>query len=201
MRTLTNYLAPLGALLIAGGIAAAPAGTSAGPDAPARYRSGPGSTLTFTFDQAGAASQGAFRRFTVELAYDEGNLAASSLEVEVQIASLDTQDQDRDATLTGPDLFDAQKHPVATYVASSLARDAGGKLEAVGKLTLRGVTKDLRIPLVIRPTSTGLELTGETSIKRLDFGVGQGEWKSTEWVGDSVKIQYKVALNKAAVGG
>ena len=44
---------------------------------------------------------------------------------------------------------------------------------------------------------SGLELTGAVTIKRLDFGVGQGEWKSTESVGDAVKITYKVILTKA----
>ena len=65
----------------------------------------------------------------------------------MQIASLDTQDKDRDDTLAGADLFDAKKFPTAQYVASSLAKRADGGLEAVGKLTLRGVTRDLRLPL------------------------------------------------------
>ncbi len=67
----------------------------------------------------------------------------------------------------------------------------------MGKLTLRGVTHDLRLPLKIVKTATGLELSGETAIKRLDYGVGQGDWKATDGVGDEVKIQYKVALVKA----
>ena len=82
-------------------------------------------------------------------------------------------------------------------MADSLAKRADGGLEAVGKLTLRGVTRDLRLPLTIRESAGGLEISGETTIKRLDYGVGQGEWKSTEWVGDEVKLQYKVPLAKA----
>jgi polyisoprenoid-binding protein YceI len=73
-------------------------------------------------------------------------------------------------------------------------RTPAGGIEAVGKLTLRGVSKDLRLPLTLKPTATGLELSGQTAIKRLDYGVGQGEWQSTESVGDEVKIRYKVAL-------
>jgi polyisoprenoid-binding protein YceI len=51
--------------------------------------------------------------------------------------------------------------------------------------------------LKIVPTAAGLELSGATSIKRLDYGVGQGDWQSTEGVADEVEIQYKVALVKA----
>jgi polyisoprenoid-binding protein YceI len=117
--------------------------------------------------------------------------------VTIQIASLDTQDKDRDSTLASADFFDTQKFPAAQYVATSLAQRAGGGLEAVGKLTVRGVTRDLRVPLTLRATTGGLALTGQVSLKRLDYGVGQGEWKSTEWIGDEVKLQYNVALVKA----
>jgi polyisoprenoid-binding protein YceI len=53
------------------------------------------------------------------------------------------------------------------------------------------------VPLTIRSTAQGVELSGETTIKRLDYGVGQGEWASTEWVGDDVKLTYKVTMTKA----
>jgi polyisoprenoid-binding protein YceI len=132
-----------------------------------------------------------------ELAYDDKSPAAGSLNVKVQIATIDSQDKERNDLLVGADLFDATKFPTAQYAASSLARTAAGGLEAVGKLTIRGVTRDLRLPLKIVPTATGLELSGATAIKRLDYGVGQGDWKSTEGVSDEVKIQYKVALVKA----
>jgi polyisoprenoid-binding protein YceI len=171
--------------------AAAPAASRA----VAHYVQAPGSSLGFTFEQAGAQTNGTFRQFATTLDYDANDLAASRLDVKVQIGSLDTKDKDRDATLVSADLFDAQKYPTATYSAGSLAKGANGA-EAVGKLTIRGVTKDLRVPLAIKPAGNGLELSGSVTIKRLDFGVGQGEWKSTESVGDAVKISYKVVLNK-----
>jgi polyisoprenoid-binding protein YceI len=179
--------------------AAAPAASTAAPAATAapRWVQAPGSSLTFTFDQAGAASKGTFKQFSTELVYDEKSPATGSLGVTVQIASIDTQDQERNDMLAGADLFDAKKYPTAQYTASSFARSADGGLEAGGKLTLRGVTKDLRLPLKITPTAAGLELSGATAIKRLDYGVGQGDWQSTEGVADEVKIQYKVMLTKA----
>ena len=110
------------------------------------------------------------------------------------MASVDTQDKDRNELITGSDLFDAAKFPVAQYVASSFAKRADGGLEAVGKLTIRNITHDLRLPLTLKPTAEGLELSGKTAFKRLDYGVGQGEWKATEGVGDEVKIEYTVSL-------
>ena len=197
---MTNYLASLWAAMLFAGAGssstAAPAGTSSNATAP-RFTQAPGGSLTFSFTQAGAESHGSFRQFATELEYDEKNPATGSLRVTVHIASLDTQDKDRDEALGGADLFDAKKYPTAQYVANSLVKRADGSLEAVGKLTLRGVTKDLRVPLRIQDRAGGVELSGEVTIKRLDFGVGQGEWKSTEWVGDDVKLQYKVPLSRS----
>jgi polyisoprenoid-binding protein YceI len=170
--------------------------TAAAAVAPPRFTQAPGTgALTFRFVQAGAETEGSFKKFSTELAYDENNLAASNLKVTVQIGSLATQDQERDTELAGANLLDVGKFPTAQFTASSLAKRGNG-LEAVGKLTLHGVTHELRLPLAIRKTATGVEISGETTIRRLEYGVGQGDYKSTEWVADDVKLQYKVPLTR-----
>lgn len=195
---MTNYLAMLAAAAAFAGACCAAEPPAGAAGSALRYTQAPGTgSLTFSFMQAGAENKGSFRQFTTELVYDPKSPAAGSLEVTVQTASLDTQDQDRNDTLAGVDLFDVKKYPTARYVASSFARRADGQLEAVGKLTLRGVTKELRVPLKLRATGNGYELSGEVTLKRLDFGVGQGEWRSTEWVGNEVKLQYQVSLARA----
>jgi len=176
--------------------AAAPATAQTAPASP-HYVQSSGSTITFTFVQEGAANKGSFKQFATDLRYDEKTPASGSLTVKVQMASVDTGDKDRNEMITGADLFDAAKFPVAQYVASSFAKRADGGLDAVGKLTVRGITHDLRLPMKITRTASGLELAGQGAIKRLDYGIGQGDWKSTESVGDEVKLEYKVALVKA----
>lgn len=178
--------------------AARPATSAGAGNAPAaipRYQA-KGGSLEFGFVQAGAPTQGDFRQFATELQYDEKQLSASHLKVTVQIGSLDTQDKDRDDTLKSAELLDAGRFPTAQYVATSFARRGAG-LEAVGKLTLHGVTRELRVPITLRASGDGLEISGETTIRRLDYDVGQGDWKSTEWVGDEVKLQYRVPLTRA----
>jgi polyisoprenoid-binding protein YceI len=156
------------------------------------------SSLGFAFVQAGAESRGSFTRFNTELRYEDKSLATSGLAVTVQIGSIDTKDKERDDALKGADLFDVARFPTATFVANSLARRSDGRLEAVGKLTLRGVTRDLRLPLSLQVAQENgkrvADLKGETTLKRLQFGIGQGDWKSTEWVGDDVKVSYAVRL-------
>jgi polyisoprenoid-binding protein YceI len=201
---MTNYPAMLAAAAALFASACPAAETSTAPKpataatatgGAAHFTQAPGTgSLTFAFMQTGAENHGSFRQFATELAYDPKNPVAGSLKVTVQTGSLDTQDKDRNDLLAGAELFDVSKYPTAQYVASSFAKRADGQLEAVGKLTLRGVTKDLRVPLTLRMAGNGCELSGEVTIKRLDFGVGQGEWQSTESVGNEVKLQYKVPL-------
>ena len=215
---MTNYLAVLGAMLSLFATAchasqdaakpapakpAAPAPSTAAPVAAAapaatalpRYtQNAAKSSLKFIFEQAGAAATGTFRKFTTVLVYDEKNLAASSLHVRVDIASVDTQEPERDSMLKDADLFNVAKYPAATFTASSLAKPADGTLEAVGKLTIRDVTREVRLPLTLKPTPEGFELSGKFTLKRLDYGVGQGELKATDSVGNDVKVEYAVSL-------
>lgn len=145
------------------------------------------SKLEFTFNQAGALSKGHFAKYDVKLTAPGGDVAAGRLDVTVEVTSLDTDDDERDQILRGEDLFDVKKFPTARYTAEKLTKTAAG-FEAAGKLTIRNVTKELKVPLTFKPGAGGGQLSGKTSIKRLEFGVGQGEWKSTEWVDDQVGI-------------
>ena len=155
------------------------------------------STLDFQFMQAGAQNKGKFTRFPVTLDFSPDNLAASKLDVVVEMASLDTGDKERDDTLKGADLFSAAKFPQARFTSTQITRTATG-YDAVGKLTIRGVSRDVHVPFTFKTADEQGKpagyLAGKVSIKRLDFGVGQGDWKSTEWVGNEVAVAYSVRL-------
>ncbi|HEV8017672.1 MAG TPA: YceI family protein [Steroidobacteraceae bacterium] len=155
------------------------------------------STLEFTFSQAGAQNKGGFRHFTTVLDLSAGNPAASRLEVTVDMASVDTGDQERDDTLRGADLFSVKKFAQARFAATQIVKSASG-YEAVGKLTIRDVTRDLRVPFTLRTaTEQGASvcyMSGKTALKRLDFGVGQGDWKATDQVGNDVGVSFALRL-------
>jgi len=155
------------------------------------------SSLEFTFVQAGAQNKGRFKRFQVAFDFAAENLAASRLDVTVDINSVDTGDEERDETLRGADLFAVAKFPQAHFAASQINRTASG-YEAVGKLTIRGVTHDARVPFAFRTaTENGAAvgyMTGKTSVRRLDYGVGQGDWKATDQLGNDVGVSFALRL-------
>jgi polyisoprenoid-binding protein YceI len=159
------------------------------------------SVLEFRFMQAGAENKGHFSRFTTALTLSDANLAASKLDVTIDVNSLDTADKERDATLRGADLFNVAKFPRARFIATTITRSGTGHYEAAGKLSIREVTRDVRVPFtfVVKTEPGGAVgyMTGKTTIKRLDFGVGQGEWKSTEWVANEVPVSFSLRLPAA----
>jgi polyisoprenoid-binding protein YceI len=175
--------------------------SAAGPSAVPHYVLDPAkSSLEFAFDQAGAQNKGKFTRFALSFDFSPENLAAGRLDVTVEMGSADTGDKERDDTLRGEELFAVAKFPQAHYTATQLTKTPTG-YEAVGKLTLRGVTRDVRVPFTFRTatengTSVGY-MSGKTTVRRLDFGVGQGDWKATDQLGNDVGVSFALRLTAA----
>jgi polyisoprenoid-binding protein YceI len=159
----------------------------------ATYSADATSRLEFTGVQAGAAFKGVFHQFTAAVDLDPAALATARLEVTIDMNSVDSGDKDRDGTMRGADIFDVAHFPTAHYVTRSVTRSATG-FSAVGTLTLRGVTKDVPIEFKFVPGAGGASLSGTAELKRLDFGVGRGDWKNTEWVADVVKVAFTLNL-------
>ena len=151
------------------------------------------SRLEFVGVQAGPDFKGSFHDFRAAVDFSPDALANSHIDVQVDLKSVDSMDKDRDTTIRGPDIFDVAHSPTAHYLTKSIAKSAAG-YTATGSLTLRGVTKDVPIEFKFTPGANGAKLDGTAKLKRLDFGAGQGDWKSTEWVADEVKISFSLAL-------
>jgi polyisoprenoid-binding protein YceI len=156
------------------------------------------SKLTFVGEQAGAQFEGAFDKFSADITFDPKDLAASRFDVKIETASVNTQDGERDTTIKSADLFDVKRFPTARYVADKFTDKGGNKFSATGKLTLRNVTKDVPIEFTFESKDGGAWLKGAAKIKRLDFGVGQGEWKDTSTVGNDVQVRFALRLKGAS---
>jgi len=156
------------------------------------------SRLGFTGTLAGGTFDGRFHRFEPDIVFDPADLAGSRFRVTIETGSADTQDADRDAILKGPEFFAVERWPVAVFAASRFVSLGNGRYEARGRLTLRDVTRDLAVPFGFQASTDGRTATmsGSATVRRLDFGVGQGEWRDTEWVGDEVTIRFDLLLQR-----
>lgn len=146
-----------------------------------------GSTLAFHGNFQGSGFDGHFGRFDAAIAYDPVHLDASKFEVTVDLASAKTGDSDRDSALPGSDFFDVAQFPKAHYVTSAFHRD-GGKIIAEGNLTLRGVTRPVNLTVDFHPSGNNATLDVKGTVKRLDFGVGGGDYADTSVIADEVIV-------------
>ena len=153
--------------------------------------------LQFDAIQADAKFTGRFKGYELRFDFDPAKPAGGRLDVTVALASTDTADAERDEILKGTEFFWIERHPQAKFHATKFRRE-GKRWRADGELTLRGVTKPAAVLFTLTQQGQVLRMKGDAKIRRLPFGVGQGEWQSTEWVGDEVVVRFDLKLKPAA---
>jgi polyisoprenoid-binding protein YceI len=146
--------------------------------------------------------RGEFQKASGEATYDAQHPEASRIAVSIDVASISTREEKRDAHLRSTDFFDVENHPTMTFASKTVRRDGDG-LEVVGDLTIRGTTREVKLAVD--------EITGEhtdpygnqrvgasarTKIRRSDFGMRWGVALEAGGVlvGDDVTIQLEVEL-------
>ncbi len=142
--------------------------------------------------------RGSFTSFEGNVTIGENPLE-SSVEVTIDLASIDTRDAGRDAHLRSADFFGVDSHPTATFRSTAVyAREDGYALD--GELSIHGVTRPVSLELEFNGTSTDpwggsrAGFSATTELSRKDFGMdfnipldGGGVV-----VGDKVKLQVEV---------
>lgn len=151
------------------------------------------STLGFSGSFQGETFQGQFKQWNAVITYDPADLAHAQFSVDVSLASAKTGDSDRDSALPGSDFFDVAKFPSARFVTTRIHQE-GAKVVADGKLTLHGVTQPVSLDVAYKAQGSGATLDVSGTVKRLDFGVGSGDYADTSVIGADVKITAHLQL-------
>ena len=157
----------------------------------ADYVQAPGSTLAFASKYDGEVFSGHFGSFNTSLSFDPARLDAAKLDVSIGLAGTRTGNDDRDSTLQSADFFNVAKFAQARYTATKFRALGGNQYAADGTLTLRGVSKPVTLTFTWTPGAQPL-LAGKATVKRLDFGVGAGDWADTTTLPNEVAISTRV---------
>lgn len=155
------------------------------------------SKVSFSSSFDGAAFTGSFRSWDAAIRFDPANLAGSSVTATFDTASAATGESGKDQALPEADWFSAKAFPKATFKATSFKALGGGRYQAVGTLTMRGVTKPLTLPFTLVITGDTAKMTSSVGINRLAFGVGQNEWNTTEVVPGTVTVNISLTAKRA----
>lgn len=162
----------------------------------ADYRAGKDSTLGFKATYMGDAFEGRFARFTPEISFDPADLANSRFDVRIALDSASTANEERDQMLVGPDFFNAGARPQARYQASKFTALGDNRFRAEGILSLNGAERPVALDFSWTPGTPAL-LEGRAKLKRLDFGVGEGDWADTELLPNEVEVFTRLELQPA----
>jgi polyisoprenoid-binding protein YceI len=171
-------------LLLAALLAAAPAYA-------ADYQQAPGSVLAFAGTYQGEAFTGRFPGFTTKMSFDPAQLATSKLDVAIPLVTASTGNSDYDGEMRGSSFFNASKFPQARYTATKFRALGGNRYAADGTLSLRGVSKPVTLTFTWTPGARPV-LAGKATVKRLDFGVGEGDWADTSLIPNDIAVSTKV---------
>ncbi len=153
------------------------------------------SSLAFEATQYGQAFKGGFA-FDGRIVFDPDHLDRSLADISIDIASIKTGSDDRDKQAVSAEWFDVKAFPKARFVTEKFESTGANQFTAHGELTIRDVTLPVSFPFTLTIEKAHGERTArmsaELTLNRLDFGVGSGQWKSTETIGDAVKISLSV---------
>ena len=163
---------------------------------PVAWKVASGSSLTFSTCWGGAAVQGRFDSWKADVLFGPEALDRSKVTVTIDTASAKTGDEQRDASLPSADWFDAATHPKATFTATKFQKTGADRYVAHGSLSLRGVTKPVDLPFRLKIVGDKAQVSGETSLDRVAFGVGQGEFSATDQVPAKVSVRVQLTATR-----
>ena len=151
-----------------------------------------------------STTKGRFSEITGTINLDERNLENSSVDVTINVASVDTHDEKRDGHLKSADFFDVENHPKITFKSTKVEPNGKDRLNVTGDLTIRGVTRSVVLDTEFNGRgrspwgSEVIAYAAQTSISRKEFGL---EWNVAletggVLVGDKVKISIEAEAVK-----
>jgi polyisoprenoid-binding protein YceI len=177
----------------------------------------PAATSTWQIDPMHSAAQFSVRHLAIStvrggfsnvkgtINFDDADISKSSVDVTIDVSTVDTRTPDRDKDLKSDKFFDVAHYPSMTFKSKKVEQAGAGKLKVTGDLTIRGTTKEVVLD-VDGPTAPVKDpwgnqraaVTATTKINRQDFGV---KWNATMdnggvVVGDDVAITIDVEMVK-----
>jgi len=149
---------------------------------------------------------GHFSQFDATIESEREDFSDAKITFDADVASINTKNEQRDGHLKSPAFFDTASYPSMSFASTSVKKVSDYELQVSGNLTMRGVTKDIKLDVVYNGTVAGFggnQVAGfeiRTKLNRFDFGL---QWSALTETGgvvvsNEVKIEILAEFNKAA---
>ena len=150
--------------------------------------------------------RGSFNEFAGSATIDGADPSKSSATVTLQVASIDTRNEQRDGHLRTNDFLDAEQYPQITFTSTSIAHKGGNDFEVTGDLTIKDVTRSITFPLEYQGAATDpygnqrVGFEGSTDIQRSDYNVAFNAVLETGGVlvSDKIVLEFELSAIKSA---
>lgn len=168
------------------------------------------SSVNYSIKHFFTPTPGKFDDFAITINFDPNDLENSSLDVVIQVASINTGNDKRDGHLKTADFFEAEKYPTITFKSNKIMAKGDNKFVAQGKLKIKETEKDIELPFTLLgvkqlPEEMSKAMGGikevagfkaTYTLDRNDYDVGTGSWAATVVIGDEVTIDISVEVNR-----
>jgi polyisoprenoid-binding protein YceI len=191
------------ALAVALALAAAPAAAQA-PAQPAANVAAAGGARAHTIDAAHSEinftassrlldAHGFFGKWDADVQLDPDAFERSTVRLTIDAASINTRNERRDTHLRGADFFDVAKYPTITFASTSVARTSPTTGVVTGDLTMRGVTRQVQVPVTVKFYEGGRgRFLGAFAVRRRDYGIDYNSRLNP--IEDEVAVQFNMSV-------
>lgn len=155
-----------------------------------------GSNITFIYKQMNVPLDGRFKKFSGKINFDAVKPGTSTIEIAVDVASF-SSNEDADPEVVKPTWLDAAGHPQARFTSKSVKALGGGRYQATGALSIKGISRDVVVPFDFKEQGASAVVDGQFTLKRGDFKVGEGEWSAFDIVANDVLVKFHLVVGAA----
>lgn len=150
------------------------------------------SRISFVSRQMNVPVEGEFRKFVAQVNWNAARPETSEARVEIDAASFDMGERTLNDEAVSRPFLDARNHPRAGFLATAVKPLGGGRFEVAGRLTIKGITRDVVVPFTVKNDGANSVFDGAVTIRRLDFRIGEGEWADTKILADEVQVKFRL---------
>ena len=152
------------------------------------------SEILFVSKQMGVPVEGRFRKFDAQISFDPKKPEAGKVGFAIELGSATLGVPETDVELVKPTWFNVAKFPQASFQSAAIKAVGAGRYEVSGKLSIKGSSRDVVVPVQLAQAGGVSTATGSFTIKRLDFKIGEGDWADTSMVANDVQVKFKLSL-------
>ena len=165
------------------------------PTAAAQNVDAAASELVFVTQQMGVPVEGRFQHWAAQVALDPRKPESGQVELNIQMDSVVFAAPEVTAEAKAAIWLDTAKFPQAMFQSTAIRPAGSGRYEMLGRLTLKGQTHDLTVPVIVAQSGATGTASGSFTLKRSDFRIGESEFTDASLVAHEVQVRFRLALS------